>query len=182
MQSHADSTDHAASHSLPSPHRPHGLPPAPCPPAAITPGPLRERKTSFIGVARSQLVTGAVLDLFLGPQALDAAGRSDVGHGMLWVANGFRFRPWEARPGQFAAVEGPGGALSFPPLGPEDVEELSLPLRPGVFQLAAAAPAAQQAAQQQQQQQQPLRRMLLGGVRRALQQGRRGSADVAEQG
>jgi hypothetical protein len=31
-----------------------------------------------------------VFDMFLGPQPLDEAGKKDVGHGMLWVANGFR--------------------------------------------------------------------------------------------
>ncbi|EFN51445.1 expressed protein [Chlorella variabilis] len=122
---------------------------------AITPGRLRDRRTSRIGVNRSPLVTGAIFDMFLGEEPLDDYGKKDVGHGMLWAANGFRFRPWEMRPGQYIAEEGPDGQITFPQ--PEAMESVGLPLRPSVFQML-------------DEQTKPLRRMLLGGIRRARRQ------------
>lgn len=50
------------------------------------------------------LRAASVFDMFLGPQPLDEHGKQDVGHGMVWAANGFRcessgavlgmHRPW----------------------------------------------------------------------------------------
>ncbi|PSC74761.1 fatty-acid-binding 1 [Micractinium conductrix] len=101
---------------------------------AITPGRLKDRGTCRVGVNnRSKLLTGAVFGMFLGPEPLDDFGKKDVGHGMLFVANGFRFRPWEAKPGQYLAQQGPDGQLTFPQ--PEIAQELDLPLQPAMFQL-----------------------------------------------
>lgn len=102
---------------------------------AITPGRLKERKTSRICVNHSPLVTASVFDMFLGPQPLDEHGKQDVGHGMVWAANGFRFRPWEMRPGQYIAATGPDGAPAFPQPDPQQEETMALPLRPSVFHL-----------------------------------------------
>lgn len=41
-------------------------------------------------MASSPLVTASLFDAFLGPQPLDAAGKRNVGQGLLWAANGFR--------------------------------------------------------------------------------------------
>lgn len=60
---------------------------------AITPGTLSQRKTSFIGTAQNPLVTAAVFDAFLGPNAIDPVGRRQTGRGMLWAANGLAFEP-----------------------------------------------------------------------------------------
>jgi hypothetical protein len=60
---------------------------------AITPGTLGERKTAFIGRSKSPLVTAAVFDAFLGPNAADEVGRRQTGRGFLWAANGRPFRP-----------------------------------------------------------------------------------------
>ena len=60
---------------------------------AITPGPLAQRKTSFIGTAQNPFVTAAVFDVFLGPNAVDPVGRRQTGRGMLWAANGLSFEP-----------------------------------------------------------------------------------------
>ena len=38
-----------------------------------------------------------------------------------------RFRPWEAKPGQYLAQQGPDGQLTFPQ--PEIAQELDLPLQ-----------------------------------------------------
>lgn len=38
-----------------------------------------------------------------------------------------RFRPWEMRPGQYIAEEGPDGQITFPQ--PEAMESVGLPLR-----------------------------------------------------
>lgn len=116
---------------------------------AITPGRLKDRKTSNVGVNRNKLLTAAVFGLFLGPQPLDDFGKKDVGHGMLWAANGYRFRPWEAKPDQIEMELGPDGQPRLP--RPTHVEEMALPIRPSVFQLL-------------EEQTRPL----LGGVRRAL--------------
>lgn len=121
---------------------------------AITPGRLKDRRTSRITVNDSPLVTCAVFESFLGQDSLDEIGKQNVGNGMLWVANGFRFRPWEAREGQVLADERPDGSIAFPP--PPVIEEVDLPLRPSMFELL-------------EQQTQPFRRMLLGGVRQARQ-------------
>ncbi|PRW61320.1 fatty-acid-binding 1 [Chlorella sorokiniana] len=121
---------------------------------AITPGRLKERKTSRICVNQSPLVTASVFDVFLGPQPLDERGKQDVGHGMVWAANGFRFRPWEMRPGQYIAEMGPDGRPAFPKPDPQQEECMSLPLRPSVFQLLDEGTR-------------PLRRMLLDGIHAA---------------
>ena len=60
---------------------------------AITPGTLSERRTAFIGRSKSPLLTAAVFDAFLGPNATDAVGRRQTGRGFLWAANGLPFRP-----------------------------------------------------------------------------------------
>jgi hypothetical protein len=60
---------------------------------AVTPGPLRDRKTSFIGKAGNPLITGAIFNAFVGPRPLDAVGKQAVGAGVLWAANGLAFKP-----------------------------------------------------------------------------------------
>lgn len=131
---------------------------------AITPGRLKEKRTSYIGVNPNPLLTGAVFGVFLGPQPLDDIGKRDVGHGMLWAAHGYRFRPWEAKPEQIELDVGPDGQ---PVLPQPSCEQLALPIRPSVFQML-------------DEQTKPLRRMLLGGVRRAQRQAvRSAAADAA---
>ncbi len=68
-----------------------------------------------------RFTSGAIFGMLLGKESLDKHGKKDVGHGMLWAANGCRFRPWE---------EGSGGQVTFPQ--PNAVELASLPLRCGV--------------------------------------------------
>lgn len=131
--------------------RPDLAPPRPAPRAAITPGPLAERRTSRIGVNANRLLTASVFDLFLGPDPLDAHGKSSVGHGLLWAANGLRFRPWELTEGSHVAQRTRDGRLAFPAPDPERVEVAPLPLRPSMFQLLDSST-------------QPLRRTLLGGL------------------
>lgn len=60
---------------------------------AITPGTIGERRTAFIGRSKSPLLTAAVFDVFLGPNATDEVGRRQTGRGFLWAANGLPFRP-----------------------------------------------------------------------------------------
>ncbi|KAL4438996.1 hypothetical protein ABPG77_006933 [Micractinium sp. CCAP 211/92] len=127
---------------------------------AITPGRLKEKRTSYIGVNPNSLLTGAVFGVFLGPQPIDDIGKRDVGHGMLWAAHGFRFRPWEAKPEQMELDIGPDGQ---PVLPQPPCEQLELPLRPTVFQML-------------DEQTKPLRRTLLGGIRRAQRQSARSAA------
>lgn len=117
---------------------------------AITPGRIREKRTSRICVNKSPLVTAAVFNMFLGEEAIDEEGKKDVGHGFVFVANGFRFRPWEMRQGQYIAEPGPDGRLGFPK---PDLEQLQLPVRPTLFQMLEAKTK-------------PLRHMLVGGIRR----------------
>jgi hypothetical protein len=40
-----------------------------------------------------------VFDLFLGDEPLDEEGKKDVGHAMLWAANGFRCVGFEGEGG-----------------------------------------------------------------------------------
>ncbi|KAL4452610.1 hypothetical protein ABPG75_008272 [Micractinium tetrahymenae] len=127
---------------------------------AITPGRLKEKRTCYVGVNSNRLLTGAVFGVFLGPESIDDVGKRDVGHGMLWAANGYRFRPWEAKPEQLELDIGPDGQ---PVLPQPPTEQLDLPLRPTVFQML-------------DEQTKPLRRMLLGGVRRAQRQSARSAA------
>jgi hypothetical protein len=72
---------------------------SPSRPTAITPGRLKDRKTSRIVVNRSTLLTASVFDLFLGDEPLDEEGKKDVGHAMLWAANGFRCVGFEGEGG-----------------------------------------------------------------------------------
>lgn len=60
---------------------------------AIIPGTLSQRRTSFIGTAQNPLLTAAVFDAFLGPNAVDPVGKRQTGRGMLWAANGLSFEP-----------------------------------------------------------------------------------------
>ena len=84
---------------------------------AITPGALRDRKTSFIGRADNPLITGALFDAFLGPAPLDAVGQRRAASGFLWAANGLAFKPgqhpdthlgWVAKDGSVKFALGAG--------------------------------------------------------------------------
>lgn len=70
---------------------------------AISPGPLRQRTTSVIGSTHSPTVTAALFNMFLGPRPLDPTGRLAVGNGMLWCANGGRFRLGAGGPQHWAS-------------------------------------------------------------------------------
>ncbi len=59
--------------------------------AAITPGPVRDRKHFRVALSRNPLVTGAMFEMFLGQNPLDPHGKQMVGNSLLWCANGFRW-------------------------------------------------------------------------------------------
>lgn len=69
--------------------RGHG-PSLPPPDAAITSGPIRDRKGYCLGRSANPKVTGALFETFLGLNSIDPLGKRLVGGGLLWCANGFR--------------------------------------------------------------------------------------------
>lgn len=73
---------------------------SPCPsimPRARAIGALaRHANAPFESALPFAICAGAIFDMFLGEEPLDDYGKKDVGHGMLWAANGFRCMqdPW----------------------------------------------------------------------------------------
>ena len=64
---------------------------------AITPGPISQRKTSFFAVGQNPLITAAMFDAFIGPNAADALGKRQTARSMLWAANGLPFEPYRGK-------------------------------------------------------------------------------------
>ena len=101
---------------------------------AITPGPISARKTSFIGTSTSPLLTAAVFDAFVGPEAADPVGRRQTGRGFLWAANGLPFKTARG-PGWAVNVADPSGTVDFSDCAVE--EHLSAAAE--LFRLAAGS-------------------------------------------
>ena len=97
---------------------------------AITPGPLHDRKTSFIGKTQNPLVTGAIFDLFIGPAPVHALGKRQVGAGLLWAANGLSFKPGR-HPDTHMGWLDKNGQVRF--AKPQNVERL--PLTTAIFRV-----------------------------------------------
>eukprot|EP01025_Chloroclados_australasicus_P012442 TRINITY_DN1572_c0_g3_i1.p1 TRINITY_DN1572_c0_g3~~TRINITY_DN1572_c0_g3_i1.p1 ORF type:complete len:392 (-),score=53.18 TRINITY_DN1572_c0_g3_i1:208-1383(-) len=59
---------------------------------AISPGKLKEQKTSSVGAFKSHPFTFALFSTFMGPKAVDKEIRNKIGRGFLFVVNGFSMR------------------------------------------------------------------------------------------
>eukprot|EP00892_Ulva_mutabilis_P011829 jgi/Ulvmu1/9018/UM005_0109.1 len=67
---------------------------------AESPGTLTQQRSFYIGDYTSKHLTYALLDLFMGPAALDPVARIDIGACFLYFANGFKFDDAEGVPGR----------------------------------------------------------------------------------
>lgn len=99
---------------------------------AISPGPLSSRSTSVVGTNRNHAVTAAVFDVFLGPRPVDQGGKLAVGNGMLWCANGGRFRLGAGKPSVQHLAAGPNRDSLPVPQGE------MLPASPSLFSLLSS--------------------------------------------
>eukprot|EP00887_Chlorella_sp_A99_P006802 scaffold2.g6802.t1 len=118
---------------------------------AISAGPLSERVTSVIGTNSNPTVTASLFGLFLGPRSLDEGGRLSVANGMLWAANGGRFRLGAGK----RSVQHLAGTADAP--WPKPQGEV-LPASPSLFAFLSGGSSSQPEAGS---------RMLLSGIAQA---------------